>query len=294
MKPLLFCLTVLVVISGACRCFALDWKTLHEQADTTDLRTAMQRVDHDPKSADNLYVLGLVCLDLYQTRQADQSFDRLIGLFPEIKEGLWGKAEVLRRYHRYAESEAILTRLIKEYPDYCPSYLTLAYIRFIQMRFGDSADLAFKVMRRNKRDLDLVNYSRSHLLYAGAKGMLAHRGNPVSRIVNGVVVLPALRKAQAMTPDRPEVLYGFGSYYLLAPRGLGKNIHLAKEYLERMVEADPQFPDGFVRLAQVYKITGDEKKYEKMLATALQLDPQSELGLDVKNHTCRYICPEKE
>jgi tetratricopeptide (TPR) repeat protein len=292
MKRILLFLAILWFVFGPPPCFALDWKALHEQADSIDLATAIRHAEEDPPSLEAYYVLGLVYLGLYRTEDAEMSFDRLLALVPEIKEGLWGKAEVLRRHHRVAESEAILERLISEYPGYYPSYLTLAYIRFIQLRFRDSADLVLKIMRRHRADIDVTNYARAHVLFAGAKGMIARSGDPVSRLINGFVVMPALREAQSMTPDRPEVLYGFGSYYLLAPRGLGKNIRLAKEYFDRMIVKAPFFPDGYVRLAQVYKIMGDESKYEQLLDTALKLDPQSELALDIKNKTCLFVCPD--
>jgi tetratricopeptide (TPR) repeat protein len=293
MKRLTFGVIFLVMQLSVCQCFALDWKTVHETADRTDLRTALRRVENDPASVKDLYILGLVYLEMYQPRKAEDAFDRIITIAPQSKEGLWGKAEVLRMRHEYAKAEGLLEGIIRDYPDFFPAYLSMACIRFIQARFHDAANFALIIVRREIGEIDTTTYARAHLIYAGAKGMIAHFGGPMSRLLNGFVVMPTLHDAQNLKPDSPEVLYGFGCYYLLAPRGMGKNIRLAKYYLERVVDDEPLFSDGFARLAQVYKMNGDLRKYNELLDAALELDPQSELALDIKNNTCRFICPDK-
>ncbi|HQJ15612.1 MAG TPA: hypothetical protein PLJ26_03930 [Candidatus Omnitrophota bacterium] len=294
MKRVTSCMILCAALLCNCRCLALDWKALHEQADRTDLRTALMRVDKDPRSVPDLYLLGLVYLETYQPDKAGEVFGRLLSVDPQSVEGIWGKAEVMRRDHRYDQAEDLLVGIIEIDPDFCPAYLSLAYIRFAQARFEDSANYALTVVRKNSRDVDTSTYARAHLIYAGAKGMISYFGGPMSHFINGIIVMPTLREAQEMKPDSPEVLFGFGCYYLLAPRGMGKNIRLAQYYLERLVEDEPLFPDGFARLAQVYKIQGDQKRYEQMLNTALELDPRCELALDIKNGWCRFICPEKK
>ncbi|HNQ49817.1 MAG TPA: hypothetical protein PLP56_01080 [Candidatus Omnitrophota bacterium] len=275
----------------ASSCFALDWRSLHEAADRIDLRTALKCVEKDTRSVEDLYILGLVYLDMFQTRKAEEVFARIADLAPGTKEAVWGRAEVLRRYHQNDEAEDLLAGIVELHPEYSPAFLSLAYVRFAQARFHDAASSALAVVRRKEQDVDTTTYARALLIYAGAKGMIAHFGGPMSRIINGIIVMPTIQRAQMLKADSPEVLFGFGCYYLLAPRGLGKNIRLAKYYLERLVEDEPLFPDGFARLAQVYKVTGDIARYEQLLNTALDLDPKSELALDIKQNTCRFVCP---
>lgn len=279
------------VLLCASSCFALDWRSLHEAVDRIDLRTALKCVEKDTRSIEDLYILGLVYLDMFQTRKAEEVFARIADLAPGTKEAVWGRAEVLRRYHQHDEAEDLLAGVVELYPEYSPAFLSLAYVRFARGRFHDAANYALAVVRRKEQDVDTTTYARALLIYAGAKGMIAHFGGPMSRIINGIIVMPTIQRAQMLKPDSPEVLFGCGCYYLLAPRGLGKNIRLAKYYLERLVEDEPLFPDGFARLAQVYKVIGDHVRYEQLLHTALDLDPKSELALDIKQNTCRFICP---
>ncbi|MFA5101335.1 MAG: hypothetical protein WC547_10660, partial [Candidatus Omnitrophota bacterium] len=75
-------LLICILCSAMCNseCFALDWKTLHERSDKTDLRTAIARVDKAPDSLDDLYVLGLVYLDVYEIGKAQKTFDKMVAL----------------------------------------------------------------------------------------------------------------------------------------------------------------------------------------------------------------------
>ncbi|MDD5595555.1 MAG: TRAP transporter TatT component family protein, partial [Candidatus Omnitrophica bacterium] len=88
----------------------------------------------------------------------------------------------------------------------------------------------------------------------------------------------------------PAVFFGFGSFYLLAPNFAGGDKNRAGDYLKKAIKLDPLFADAYVRLAQFYKIKGDEKKYEDCLNQALKIDPQNDLALDVKNGKCKFIC----
>ena len=86
------------------------------------------------------------------------------------------------------------------------------------------------------------------------------------------------------------VLFGLGSFYLLAPALAGGNIDKAQEYLEIAVKNDSLFADAYVRLAQVYKIKGNDEKYRLYLDKASQIDPENELIADIKNKRCKFIC----
>ena len=97
-------------------------------------------------------------------------------------------------------------------------------------------------------------------------------------------------KPPELQPDDPAVLFGLGSFYLLAPGIVGGNIDKAKSYLERAVSTDPFFADAYVRLAQVYKAKGDSKKFEEYLKRALEIDPQNALARYARSKTCKFIC----
>jgi Tfp pilus assembly protein PilF len=136
----------------------------------------------------------------------------------------------------------------------------------------------------------LSNYTRAYLLLAGAKGMIASRGGLLSKVINGTAVLPNLKKAETLQPDSQVVMFGLGSFYFLAPAIAGGNINKARDYLEKAIKVDPLFADAYVRLAQVYKVRGDNEKYEKYLRTAWEIDPENALLKDFERGQCRFNC----
>jgi len=274
--------------------FALDWIKLHEEADNKNFAEAEKEVESNPSSIEAKYILGLVCLNLHKDNKAEIIFSDILQRYPDSKEAKWGLAEVLRRQHRLAKAEKILKAIIKENPDFSPAYITLAYIKYFQLDFNEAVRLAYEVIRRGRDKTDLSNFTRAYAMYAGAKGMLAHYGGPLSKAVNGLAVKVNLNKAEALQPNSAAILFGLGSYYLLAPKIAGGDRKKAQEYLEKAIEQDPLFLDAYVRLAQLYRLNGDNLRYQLYLNKVSELDPQNELFLDYKSASCRFICPEKE
>jgi len=269
---------------------AYDWKLLHSRADGLDLAEAEHIASVSGARAEDQYILGLVYLNEHKDAEAGKVFDKLRALDPKAPEFLWGKAEVLRRGHNILESRMMLEALIKDAPDYAPAYNSLAYIKYTLMDFKGSIALADKVISLGRDNVDLSNYVRAYLLVAGGKGMMAHYGGTISKIVNGTAVFPNLKKAESLQPDSPAVLFGLGSFYFLAPGIAGGNRGKALEYLRRAVNADPFFADAYVRLAQAYRAMGDKNKYEEFLAKALRIDPDNILASDERTGKCRFIC----
>ena len=182
--------TSLLITSAS---LALDWQMLHNQADNTDLIPAQQAVEQNPQSLEQFYVLGLVYLNLHQNEQAAQCFQRMRDLDNASIEAKWGQAEVLRRQRKIKASEKLLEEVITLHPEFAPAYISLAYIRYMQMEFTQSLKLAYRVVRKGKENIDLSNFVRAYLLVAGNRGMLAHYGGPIAKITNGTAVLPNLK-----------------------------------------------------------------------------------------------------
>ncbi len=288
-KVILFSLFCLFINLGLC--YGLEWKKLHEEADKESLPEALAAAQAKPGSVDDLYVLGLVYLNLHKDKEAEVAFNKVLALAPATAEAEWGLAEVLRRKHNYAESEKILNKIIKSDPGFSPTYITLAYIRYIQMNFNEAVRLANKVLEQGQGKVDLSNYVRAYLLRGGTKGMIAHYGKALSKIINGTAVLHNLKRAQELQPESAGVKFGLGSFYLLAPSLAGGDLGEAQKYLEEAVKIDPLFADAYVRLAQLYKIKGDTPKYNVYINKALEIDPKNELALDVSSGKCRFVCP---
>jgi len=272
--------------------FALDWIKLHEEADKESVDQAKSKSLAKPDSVDNLYVLGLVYLNVHKDKEAIEVFEKILALKPDTFEAQWGQAEVLRRQHELKASKKILNEVLRAHPDFSPAYITLAYVKYIEMDFNGSVRLANKVIDRGKKGSDLSNYVRAILLYGGAKGVIAHYGGLLSKLINGMAVFSNLKKAENLQPDSAAVKYGLGSFYLLAPGFVGGDLKLAEEYLAKAVELDPLFPNAYVRLGEVYKVKGDKQGYGSYLKKALEIDPQNEIAISVRDGTCKYVCAE--
>jgi tetratricopeptide (TPR) repeat protein len=270
--------------------FAWDWKSLHEKADRQTLPEAQVAVKAGPDSVEDLYILGLVCLNLHRDSQAEEIFGKILRLKPDSLEAKWALAEVLRRQHNLKEASQQAGQVIKANPDFSPAYITLAYIKYTQRDFAGAARIAGKVLRQGHEEADLSNRVRAHLLFSGAKGMIAHYGGPISKIINGPGVLSHLRIAQRMQPDSAAVFYGLGSFYLFAPKVVGGDVNKAEEYLKSAVDTDSLFANAYVRLGQLYGLKGDREKYRFYLDKALEIDPQNDLALDIKSGRCNFIC----
>ncbi|KPK97637.1 MAG: hypothetical protein AMJ95_08130 [Omnitrophica WOR_2 bacterium SM23_72] len=271
-------------------CYGLNWQTLHDAADRQSLPDAEEAVQQNPDSVDDLYILGLTFLNLHKDQEAGEAFRNILSLRPDSLEAKWGVGEVLRRAHKLPESENILNEILKARPDFPPALISLAYIRYIQMEFDEAVKLAYKVQKQGMDTVDLSNYVRALLLVAGAKGMIAHYGGPLSKVINGTAVMPNLKKAEKLQPDSPGVMFGLGSFYFLAPGIIGGSQQKAEKYLKRTIELDPYFVDAYVRIAQLYSIKGDNAKYKEYLKKAEELDPKNEILLDFKSGACKFIC----
>jgi len=270
--------------------YSLDWKKLHDKSNDVSSEQALTNAEKNIKAVEDLYVLGLVYLNEHKDSAAREVFIKIISMDPAVYEAEWGLAEVLRRNKKLDESEAILTRLIKEEPDFTPSYITLAYLKYTQTKFNQAVSLASQVIRQGKEASDLSNFTRAYLIYAGAKGMIASRGGPISKLINGTQVLPNLKKAENLQPDSAEVLFGLGNFYFLAPHIAGGNLNKAKDYLKKAIEVDPLLIDAYVRLAQTYRALGDKERYEYYLKKAIVMDSDNELVKDELSGDCKFNC----
>lgn len=283
-------LAILIMLSYPCPGYSMDWKSLHKKADTSSLAAAEEAVIKNPASVENKYILGIVYLNCHQNQKAYQVFKELLIIGPGMIQAKWGIAETLRRKHETKEAEALIGEVLKIDLQFSPALLSLAYIRYFQMNFSGAVRLVSKVISGGLEKTDLSNYVRAYCIYSGAKGMLAHYGGLFSKAIDGFAVKPNLEKAQKMQPDSPEVLFGLGSFYLLAPGIAGGDKSKAQDYFDRLLKIDPLFADAYVRLGQIAGIKGDKEKYDFYLNKALEIDPQNELAQDTKSGRCKFIC----
>lgn len=283
-------LVLIFILSFNAQAFASQWYQMNDLAEKTDLEQAYQNMLVNPESFEGNYILGIVYLKLYENSKALEIFEKLLKSNPDSIEANWGKAEALRRFHEIDESEKILDKIVKSNLDFAPAFISLAYIKYTKQKYKDGVVLLNAVIALDSNKIDLVNRVRALSMLAGLKGMLAYYGGPVSKIVYGKSIIPILKKAHKLQPKSAVVLYGFGSFYLLAPGFTGGKLKLAKIFLEKTILTDPKFAEAYVRLAQVYKREKNIKLYEEFLNKALELDSGNELALDIKSKKCNFIC----
>jgi tetratricopeptide (TPR) repeat protein len=262
--------------------WASDWKDLHERADRILLEEALAAVDQNPQSLDDQYVLALVHLNRYEVDQAQQVFERIARSDPEFIGARWGLAELVRRQHQTQQAREVFEELIKTHPNFAPSYISLGYLLFEVEDFAGSVAVASRLIKRGQDQVDLTNFTRGYLIMAGGKGMIAEEGGVMSKLIQGTHVLPLLRRAERLQPDSVGVLFGLGSFYLMAPSFAGGDKDKGLVYLEKAQAVDPNFPDVYVRLAQAWYMKGDQEKYQEYLAKVRALDPQNALAIRVQ------------
>lgn len=206
-------------------------------------------------------------------------------------EDLYRRAEALRQSHRLKESGELLESILSAHPDFAPAYISLARIRYLQMDFEGAVRLGKKVLRLGSSRADKTSTTAAYLIVGDSKGMLAYYGGPIAKTVHGIAVAGYLRAAEKLQPGSAAVDFSIGSYYLLAPPAAGRDFNKAEEYLKRSIASDPRFADAYVRLAQVYRMKADKDKYREYLDRALEIDPENEVGLDIKSGRCKFVCP---
>lgn len=270
-------------------CYPLGWITMHEKADRISVAAA-KKIAEKSNSPDGWYIYGLSALNEYKEGEAQTAFDKVLAFDPGSVEAKWGSAEIKRRKYETEASISMLEDIIKVSPQFSPAYISLAYIDFNDKKYDEAVRLSSHVIAQGKDNVDVDNYARAHLIFAGAKGMIAHNGGPIVKLLQGTQVFPHLDRARKLLPDSAQVYFGLGAYYLLAPGIAGGDLDKAQAHLQRAITLDPKLADAYVRLAQVYKAKGNEAKYEYYLKKALEIDPKNVLANDIKGKKCDFVC----
>lgn len=283
---------VVGLLGGGAPAADWDWVALHEAADREQWDALRGPARKGELAPERLYIAGLTAFTAHDVEGAEFCFNGVLENAPDAYGASWGLAEAARRRHEYDAARASLEQLLAEHPDFAPALLSLAYVHFIQKRFEKGLDIARTVVDLPVEKVDTPNRARALVLMAGARALLAHHGGLIDKLRYGTRVFSALEEARAMRPNGPEVLLGLGGFYLLAPGFVGGDIDRGLELLQKAVEIDPKLPEAHVRLAQAWRLHGNEAKYAEHMQRARELDPRSELIKDIESGTCDFVCVE--
>lgn len=206
--------------------------------------------------------------------------DKILATDPNNTCAWWARAEILRRSHKYKESESLLKQILIKYPQHPPSLISLAYIRYYDNKFAEALKILKGLLKQP--DLDKENEALIFMLIGSVNAKRSSLGGIISKVAYGTRIKGYFEKAKAIAPDLAEVHLGLGSFYLLAPKIAGGNINKAIEELEYAVKLAPDFATPNARLAQVYKKKGNLEKYNFYLKRAKELDPENEALREIK------------
>jgi len=150
MRKILFLSLALFFITSGLS--AYDWKYLHEKADQESLDAVLGLVKLNQDPVENLYLLGLAYLNSYQGLSAREAFEKILVLDNKMLGAKWGIAEAYRRKHQKGAAQKILEEVLKSDPQFPPACISLAYIKYLNMEFEDSARLAQLYKARGFKD----------------------------------------------------------------------------------------------------------------------------------------------
>lgn len=223
---------------------------------------------------------GLSYLKLRKDNLALKEFENILKIQSDHCMALWGKAEVLRRSHKYQEAEEILNRVLSKEKNHPACLISLAYIRYHDGKFQEASALLKEVLDQPR--IDKENKAIVYMLMGSINATRAKQCKFLFKVVYGTHIMGYFKKANELAPDLAEVHLGMGTFYLLAPKIIGGNLDKAQEELECAVKLTPDFATANARLAQTYKKKGDIEKYEFYLQRAKELDLENEILSEIE------------
>jgi len=120
MRALRILVMVTSVMLLASSGYALDWKWMHERAESLTLNEALALANSNQKNIKYLYILGIKYLAKHEKVQAKKLFERILDTSPQTLEARWGLAAIAMENHNYEESQNALEDIIQTYPEFAP------------------------------------------------------------------------------------------------------------------------------------------------------------------------------
>ncbi|MFH1440797.1 MAG: tetratricopeptide repeat protein [Candidatus Omnitrophota bacterium] len=218
---------------------------------------------------------ALEFLKIRKDEQALAAAEKILAQETDNLEALWVKAEFLRRKGFTTQARDLLYQILNINPQHFSSLNSLAYIKYKNNDLNSSLSLVNKIL--NSPGVDNNNLGMAYLMLATINSALAQDGNLVDKLFYSGKIKRYFLKAKELAPDLPEVYLGLGSFYLMAPSIIGGNYDKAIEELEQAVKLAPDFATVNIRLAQAYKMKGDNDKYRVYISRSKALDPNNEI-----------------
>ncbi|MCD4779495.1 MAG: tetratricopeptide repeat protein [Candidatus Omnitrophica bacterium] len=289
-----FPILLILFFFGAGRTEALDWVRLHNLVGQMDYQEAQEYLANDVDQIEQKYIKGLINLKYFNNHNAKLIFEDILVSDPSVYEARWGVAEALKGLHDYDLSEQILGALIDEKKNFAPVIMSSAHLAYLRNSLKEVLALTGRIIRMKSDQVDSETILYAHGLYSAAHGMLTVDAGPLSIAFHGYTSVRHLKIVRKLDPESFIHYFGWGNFYLLAPKVFGGDLKKAEDYYHKVIEMNPNFPDVYVRLAEIYKRQGEMQKYQQFINKALELDPQNPLADDILNLKCEFMCLEKK
>jgi tetratricopeptide (TPR) repeat protein len=273
MKNFLLCITLILLLCSFSP--AADWKSPADAAVAMSGAAVASLESKPDKTAEDIYILTIIYYREFQKTRLKKLFREYEEKMPDHPVIKLLQGIILLGDHRLAESRGILAGVLRTHPDFHPASVTLAHLDYVRKDFDRSYREALDLIGR-KKELSGFHFAVSLMVAAGAKGVLVKR-NPVRAAPAYFEVTGYLKEAAKQMPGSAEVLYAWGSYYLLTPFIAGGDPEQATALLEKSRKLTPLNPGVYVRLAQAWRARGVRVAAGQYLEYARRLDPQDEL-----------------
>ena len=276
MKKIFLC--AILILPLCLSAAAAEWKSPADAAVAMSGAAVASLENKPDKTAEDVYILTIIYYREFQKARLKKLFREYEEKMPDHPVIKLLQGIILMADHRLSESHGVLIGVLRTHPDFHPARVTLAHLNYLQKDFDRSYREALDLIGR-KKELSGFHFAVSLMVASGAKGVLVKK-NPVRAIPAHFEVTGYLKEAAKQMPGSAEVLYAWGSYYLLTPSIAGGDLDQAIALLERSRKLSPFNPGVYVRLAQACRARGFRVAAGQYLEYARRLDPQDELLQD--------------
>ncbi|MBP7217235.1 MAG: tetratricopeptide repeat protein [Candidatus Omnitrophica bacterium] len=225
---------------------------------------------------------GLRLLTERRDKEALAVFEQVLVDQPHNEDALWGKAEILIRFRRFKEAEALCSGVLLQNPDHAPTLTSLAYLRYKDNALPEAKKLVLRALR--VPTFSAQDRAMAYMMLGAINSKKSSSGGLVNKVFYGTQIKGYFQKAVDTAPDLAETHLGLGSFYLMAPAIVGGDIDKAISELMKAIELAPSYATAHVRLAQAYQKKGDQKQCNVSIAHAQALDPENEALQDFLRH----------
>jgi tetratricopeptide (TPR) repeat protein/peroxiredoxin len=210
----------------------------------------------DPASAEALYGIGSVYLNLQKSAEARESFERALKLrasYPDTMANSWNNLGLLAARDGWRD-EAIeyFQEALKLSPDHSIALDNLGSAYRQQKQWDNARQTYDRALKVNPNDAE-ANYGL---------GMVFAQNDETERAFN------LLQTALKLRPGYPEALNNLGILYLRTQRR-----DQAVATFEECMRVAPAFDQAYLNLARVYDLEGTPEKARKALLELLKQHP---------------------